>query len=391
MPRLRIASAVQENWIRDDKSDQKESIEQETFLQDISINEEDDYPVNNETKLFTLSYLQASLFASVVEDIITQIRILVECNNELRIIKTMSDMKLLLALKYRVVQPKVTDELASIDPINLDCNEYKLNKLDADRKFFANAMATIYVDLSLHNRYEALKDTVDAMVGVLEYRVAIAEEEIKNRGIRHECNKQLRQQRNHIKSVIYDTNATIEKLKNKVEDATLNAETESRYIENWQRARTEQHLQTIHDTEENPSRTIEYYKQRTDHEQRVHTEVELLINIIINETLEKVEDWMNKYDKDMEGIDLKIQIKKNEYQNMYDRRVNLEQTIENHDKLMKDWIHFKEEREKARLYREKMTKSAITVQAWWRGLLVRRQLGPYKVAKKPKGAGAKKK
>jgi hypothetical protein len=41
---------------------------------------------------------------------------------------------------------------------------------------------------------------------------------------------------------------------------------------------------------------------------------------------------------------------------------------------MKDWIHFKEEREKARQYVEKMTKSAIIVQAWWRGLLVRRPL-----------------
>ena len=29
-----------------------------------------------------------------------------------------------------------------------------------------------------------------------------------------------------------------------------------------------------------------------------------------------------------------------------------------------------------------MFKSAIIVQAWWRGILVRRQLGPYKVSKK---------
>lgn len=58
---------------------------------------------------------------------------------------------------------------------------------------------------------------------------------------------------------------------------------------------------------------------------------------------------------------------------------------------MKDWIHFKDEREKARQYREKMTKSAIMVQAWWRGMLVRRQLGPYKVAKKKGGKDDKKK
>lgn len=56
--------------------------------------------------------------------------------------------------------------------------------------------------------------------------------------------------------------------------------------------------------------------------------------------------------------------------------------IENHAELIKNWIKFKEDRETARQYREKMTDSAIIVQAWWRGLLVRQQLGPYKVVKK---------
>lgn len=54
-----------------------------------------------------------------------------------------------------------------------------------------------------------------------------------------------------------------------------------------------------------------------------------------------------------------------------------------HDKKMKDWEHFKDEREKARQYRLKMTNAATVLQAWWRGLLVRMQLGPYKPAKKP--------
>lgn len=42
-------------------------------------------------------------------------------------------MKLLVPLKYGVAQPKATDELESIDPNNLGCNEYKLNKLEFDR------------------------------------------------------------------------------------------------------------------------------------------------------------------------------------------------------------------------------------------------------------------
>lgn len=119
----------------------------------------------------------------------------------------------------------------------------------------------------------------------------------------------MRQQHNHIKSVIYDANATIDNLRSEVEvseylkiintyccsyinlifviktffkDANLNAEIRSRYVEHWQLARTEQNNQTIHDKEILPISVIEYFKQRADNEQRVHSEVELLINISIN-------------------------------------------------------------------------------------------------------------
>lgn len=67
-----------------------------------------------------------------------------------------------------------------------------------------------------------------------------------------------------------------------IQDSSLNAEIRSRYVGYWQQARTEQHTQTIYDKESVPSNNIEYYKQRTDHEQRVHSEIELLINIAIN-------------------------------------------------------------------------------------------------------------
>jgi hypothetical protein len=66
------------------------------------------------------------------------------------------------------------------------------------------------------------------------------------------------------------------------QDSQLYAQTRSRYVENWQRARTEQLIQSINDKESVPTDSIEYYKQRSEHEQRVHAEVEMLINIAIN-------------------------------------------------------------------------------------------------------------
>lgn len=45
----------------------------------------------------------------------------------------MTDMPLLLSLKFQIAQPEVNDELDNIDRQNLNCNEYKLCKLDNDR------------------------------------------------------------------------------------------------------------------------------------------------------------------------------------------------------------------------------------------------------------------
>ncbi|XP_013170669.1 PREDICTED: IQ domain-containing protein G isoform X1 [Papilio xuthus] len=329
-----------------------------------------------------LPFTTACLFATILEDSITTMRILAQCNNALRVAKAMADMGDLLAIKFSVPPAQNIDPLGKINPNDLGREEYKLDKLEADRNFLLDVLTSTYADLSLERDFKSLVEHSARMVEREEYYLTLLEDEARNRATRRDLNRQIRQQRVHVKTVTYDTDVVIDKLKTQVEDAALNAEIQTRYIVNWQRARTEQHEQSIADRERPPASEIETHKQRLDHEQRVHTEFELLNNIIINETLEKVESWMNKYDTDMEGIDLKIQIKRSDYETTLENRQKLEDTLEKHDKLMKDWVNFKEEREKARQYREKMFNAAVVVQAWWRGLLVRQKLGPFKEVKK---------
>ncbi|XP_052744143.1 dynein regulatory complex protein 9-like [Bicyclus anynana] len=235
-----------------------------------------------------LPYLQACLFATILEDLIPQLRILDASNTSLRIDKTILELDVLLANKFDV---KISNEYKTED-INLKTlGSVKniLDKLQADR-------------------------------------------------LRRDLYKQLRQLRNHIKSVCYEKNNEIQLLRANVDDGELNAGARDRYVEDWQRSRTEQHLLTMYDKEIVPAQLIQQFKQRIEQEQHVHTEIELLTNININ--------------------------------------------IMEHEKFTKNWIDFKNEREANCQYLEKMTKSAITVQAWWRGLLVRNQLGPYKPTKK---------
>lgn len=62
-----------------------------------------------------------------------KIDLLAECNNELRIIKTKSDIDGLLLKKYNVKHEEETDELAGVDLNNIHCDKYKLDKLANDR------------------------------------------------------------------------------------------------------------------------------------------------------------------------------------------------------------------------------------------------------------------
>ncbi|CAH2253046.1 jg13556 [Pararge aegeria aegeria] len=65
-------------------------------------------------------------------------------------------------------------------------------------------------------------------------------------------------------------------------DAELNAGIRNRYIEGWQRSRTEQHLQTLYNKEEVPTQAIEEFKRKVEQEQRVHSDIELLTTMNIN-------------------------------------------------------------------------------------------------------------
>ncbi|XP_037294118.1 dynein regulatory complex protein 9-like [Manduca sexta] len=241
--------------------------------------------------------------------------------------KTNTDIDKLRAVKYSVMQPAVQDELDGINRSNLDANNYKLDKLDNDKKYVTDVLLSTYLDLSMNRSWRALQDKNQAILDLYNRRVSLAEEETRNRITRRDLMRQLRQQRNHIKSVTYDTDAVIDNLKTQVEDAALNAEIRGRYVDNWQQARSEQHAQKIAYVEMGPSDAIEYYKQTIDREQRVHTEVEMLINININETLQKIESWMNKYDKDIEALEIKIQKKKHEHEKMEERRHELEKRV----------------------------------------------------------------
>ncbi|KAI5632925.1 hypothetical protein NE865_14370 [Phthorimaea operculella] len=146
-------------------------------------------------------------------------------------------------------------------------------------------------------------------------------------------------------------------------------------------ARAEQHGHEIDQEEGELTNSIEYYKDRSEREGIVHGQVEMLVNILIGEKYQNMEEAMAKYDVDTEKMDLKIQIMRTKACEVTEKRQQLDELLVKRTREIKDWLKFKADRTKAREYHDSMTRSATVVQAWWRGLLVRLQLGPYRQKK----------
>ncbi|XP_026333712.1 dynein regulatory complex protein 9-like isoform X4 [Hyposmocoma kahamanoa] len=108
---------------------------------------------------------------------------------------------------------------------------------------------------------------------------------------------------------------------------------------------------------------------------------EARISALLDEISEKssqIEKFAEKYDHDTEAMNLKLQFNYNVFDDLQSYRKLLERKLMKRNQEIFEWNQFKADREVQREYAKKMTHSAIIVQAWWRGILCRQHLGPYR-------------
>ncbi|XP_039296800.1 dynein regulatory complex protein 9 isoform X2 [Nilaparvata lugens] len=146
-------------------------------------------------------------------------------------------------------------------------------------------------------------------------------------------------------------------LKDDLENASFQQEVEIKYTEKWEAARAEQNLTIASIEEARLTKMLRVLQYRIDFEERVHTEITMYLEqtTLVKKFEEDLKAWMQKYDEQM---------------NLYDREL----------------LDIKEKRG---IQLEKL--NSLTKKAWWRGVMVRRHLGPYKkkgkVKERPKFKG----
>ncbi|XP_071223234.1 dynein regulatory complex protein 9-like [Salvelinus alpinus] len=135
---------------------------------------------------------------------------------------------------------------------------------------------------------------------------------------------------------------------------------------------------------------IRLLKERLEEERRVHMEMETFLKKHQTSLEEKLEVWMERYERDMEDKQQELNSLRNKKANNLSQLQELAKKYRDTEQVV---IEDRMEKEALRrkLEKEHMERDAATkIQSWWRGTLVRRGLGPYKKGKKPKSKEGKK-
>lgn len=259
-----------------------------------------------------------------------------------------------------------------------------LKKIQNDRQYFsdviANAMVEIQDSGSFTSLLEALGKERDSK---MNFHDVITREEKGRRKIKS-LQKQLVDVKRERQMQVQNGNEYIAHLRDQLQEMKAKTNLENLYMKRNTELQISQTQKKCNRAEELLLEEIEKLRMKTEEENRVHTEIELFLKKQQQKLEEKLEFWMEKFDKDTEAKQNELNALKAAKASDLAHLQDLAKMIREYEQVI---IEDRIEKEKTRKKLEQddlELRSIVKLQAWWRGTVVRKEIGNFKMPKKEK-------
>nr|XP_008171946.1 dynein regulatory complex protein 9 isoform X1 [Chrysemys picta bellii]XP_042699852.1 dynein regulatory complex protein 9 isoform X1 [Chrysemys picta bellii]XP_042699853.1 dynein regulatory complex protein 9 isoform X1 [Chrysemys picta bellii]XP_042699854.1 dynein regulatory complex protein 9 isoform X1 [Chrysemys picta bellii] len=279
-----------------------------------------------------------------------------------------------------------------------------LRKVQADRQYASDVIAETLQEMQISGTFQSLLQAVRREEErKSNFYTTITREEEGRKEIKS-LQKRLQDVKKEKELELQNRNEMIAYLKDQLQEMKAKTDMESRYLKKDTELQVYQTQKKCSNSESDLFNEIETLRIKNDEEIRVHVEIENFLRQQQMKLEEKLEYWMEKYEKDTEAKQQELNTlkasKANDLAALQElaKQCQLFEQVIIEDRVEKEAARRKVEQDALEL------KSVKKLQAWWRGTMVRHNIGPYKALKKskedePKGkdkgkkgkAGAKKK
>lgn len=295
----------------------------------------------------------------------------------------------------RTIKQLTTDLISQkcgTDEKRLDGQD-NLNKINRDRQFAEDTLRATLHEVRAKGTFESLISSVaEEMERKSRYKVA-QEKEVAARKEFRQLQRQLAGTKKAKDQEIHEMTEMIAHLKDQLQEMKSKSNLESKYVKKSVDNNLDMNstLKNIEETELKDQ--LEQVRKEIEMENRTHTDVTNFLHKKRKYLGEKVEHWMEKFEVDTEAKTAELSQLKADKEKDLRTLQELARTYDDYervvieDRMTKQKIKEEEER---KILEETVS---IKLQAWWRGTMVRRGLGPWrkdeKKGKKGKKGGKK--
>ncbi|XP_022164439.1 uncharacterized protein LOC111029640 isoform X2 [Myzus persicae] len=187
-----------------------------------------------------------------------------------------------------------------------------------------------------------------------------------------------------------EIDSIIEKCTADGEHTAIRRETEKNYVDKWEKARIENFKFKFKSEELELQKYMAELQTKMKTDQIVDEENEQFLDYTIKELEKQIEYWECKYKTDTKEIDEKLENLIITLEEKTKEIESLKKTFNERQTIIEEHAENKQRVEEEKKLNDHMEKMATKIQAWWRGTMVRRRLGPYKHLSGPRKKSIKK-
>ncbi|NWS60188.1 DRC9 protein, partial [Chunga burmeisteri] len=194
--------------------------------------------------------------------------------------------------------------------------------------------------------------------------------------------KQLQDVKKETEIELQNRDNMIAYLKDELQEMKAKMNMESCYVKKSTDLQVHQTKKKCSNAENVLDKEIQKLRSKTDEEIRVHMEIENFLRQHHKKVEEKLEYWVDKYENDTDAKDEELDALKASKANNLEILQRLAKECQTFEETI---ISDRTEKEAKRRQLEQDAlelKSILKLQAWWRGTMVRRNLGPYQALRK---------
>ncbi|ERE76364.1 IQ domain-containing protein G-like protein [Cricetulus griseus] len=259
-----------------------------------------------------------------------------------------------------------------------------LKKIQNDRQYFSDVIATAMKEMQDFGSFKSLLEALGReRDNRMNFHEAITREEKGRRQIKF-LQRQLIDVKKERQVQVQNGNEYIAHLKDQLQEMKAKTNLENLYMKRNTELQISQTQKKCSRAEEHLLEEIEKLRMKTEEENRVHTEIELFLKKEQQKLEEKLEFWMEKFDKDTEAKQNELNslkaVKASDLAHLQD----LAKTIREYEQVIIEDRLEKEKMRKKKQQDDLELKSIVKLQAWWRGTVVRREIGSFKMPRKEK-------